>query len=44
MAELRRCFERVNLLFDACDRWLRDADDPSRYDIGPRAAEVLVTY
>ena len=44
MAELRRCFERVNLLFDACDRWLRDADDSSRYDIGPRATELLVTY
>lgn len=44
MADLRRCFERVNLLFDACDRWLRDADDPTRYDIGPRAAELLVTY
>jgi hypothetical protein len=44
MAELQRCFERVNLLFDACDRWLRDADDPSRYDIGPRATELDVTY
>jgi hypothetical protein len=44
MAELQRCFERVNLLFDACDRWLRDADDPTRYDIGPRATELDVTY
>ena len=44
MAELRRCFERVNLLFDACDRWLRDPADPSRYDIGPRAEELMVTY
>ena len=44
MDELRRCFERVNLLFDACDRWLRDADDPTRYDIGPRAEELRVTY
>ena len=47
MAELRRCFERVNLLFDACDRWLRDADDPARYDLGPlrlrqRGRQVLV--
>lgn len=42
--ELERCFERVNLLFDACDRWLRDADDPARYDIGPRAEEMRVTY
>lgn len=44
MAELQRCFERVNLLFDACDRWLRDADDPTRYDIGPRATELDVTF
>lgn len=44
MDEIRRCFERINLLFDACDRWLRDADDPTRYDIGPRAEELNVTY
>jgi hypothetical protein len=44
MDELRYCFERVNLLFEACDRWLRDADDPTRYDIGPRAEELRVTY
>lgn len=44
MAELQRCFVRMNLLFDACDRWLRDADDPTRYDIGPRATELDVTY
>jgi len=44
MEELQRCFQRVNMLFDACDRWLRDADDPTRYDIGPRAGDILVTY
>jgi len=44
MEELQRCFQRMNLLFDACDRWLRDADDPTRYDIGPRASDILVTY
>jgi hypothetical protein len=44
MAELERCFKRVNLLFDACDRWLRDPADPSRYNIGPRAEELMVTY
>jgi len=44
MAELRRCVERVNLLFDSCYRWLRDADDPTRYDIGPRASDLIVTY
>jgi hypothetical protein len=42
--ELQRCMNRVNLLFDACDRWLRDPDNPSQYDIGPRADDVMVTY
>lgn len=44
MEELKRCFVRVNLLFDACDEWLRDAEDPAKYNIGPRAAEISVTY
>jgi hypothetical protein len=44
MLELRQCMERVNLLYDACDRWLRDPDDPTRYDIGPRAGDVNVIY
>jgi hypothetical protein len=44
MGELKRSLGRVNLLFDACDRWLRDADDPTQYDIGPRAHDVMVTY
>lgn len=44
MAELERCFTRMNLLFDACDRWLRDPEDPTRYDLGPRAEEVDITY
>lgn len=43
-SELNKCFARVNRLLDACDVWLRDADDPTRYDIGPRAEEVLITY
>lgn len=44
MQELGRCCQRVNLLFDACHRWLQDPDDPTRYDIGPRAEEVMITY
>jgi hypothetical protein len=44
LEQIDRCLERVNLLFDACDRWLRDPEDPSRYDIGPRAENVKVTY
>ena len=44
MAEIGRLFHRMNKLFDACDRWLTDPDDPDRYDIGPRADEVTVVY
>jgi len=35
---------RVNLLMDACDRWLKDPRDSERYDVGARAEEVEVTY
>lgn len=44
MEELTRSFGHVKLLSEACDRWLRDAKDPERYDIGPRGEEVMVTY
>lgn len=44
VAELAATLRRVNKLFDACDRWLTDPDDPERYDLGPRAEELLVHY
>jgi len=42
--QLNRSLGKVNLLLEACDRWLRDAEDPERYDIGARAEEVDITY
>ncbi len=44
MADLKKLTKRLNLMLDACDRMLRDIDDPSRYDLGLRAEEVPVTY
>lgn len=44
MGELERCFDRVNLIFDACDEWLRDPLEPHKYFIGPRATEIDVLY
>lgn len=44
LQHLVRSLQRVELLADACDRWMRDADDPTRYDLGPRTNEVMVTY
>lgn len=42
--QIESLFGRIHLLYDACDRWLRDPEDPSRYDIGPRAGDISVTY
>ena len=44
MEELCRGMGRTNMLQDACHEWLLDAERPDRYDVGPRAAEVWVTY
>jgi hypothetical protein len=44
MAEVQRIMARVQLLFDACDRWLRDPDDSTRYELGPRDHDVQVIY
>ena len=44
MEQLTRSLQRVNLLMDACDEWLRDAGDPEKYSLEPRCEEVDVTY
>ena len=41
LVELRRYGERVNLLFDACDRWLRDPEDPTPCDAARVELPVL---
>lgn len=43
-AELDRARTFVDKLLGACDRWLEDPDDPTRYDIGPRAEDLDVIY
>jgi hypothetical protein len=44
LAELGSTLRGVNKLFAACDSWLTDPEDPERYDLGPRAEELLVHY
>jgi hypothetical protein len=44
MGQITKNLGCVNKLQDACDEWLTDAHDPEKYDLGPRADEVLVTY
>lgn len=44
IAEVDKIALRVNLMYDACHRWLTDPDNPEQYDIGPRAEEVSVVF
>lgn len=43
-SELRGWMDRLTMLFDACHDWLLDPDDATRYDLGPRAHEVMCHY
>lgn len=42
--ELRGWMDRLTMLSDACHDWLLDPERPDRYDLGPRAHEVMVHY
>ncbi|MBW8036745.1 MAG: hypothetical protein FVQ79_14245 [Planctomycetes bacterium] len=42
--EIERIYNRVNKLFNACDRYLQDPDNPDQYDLGPRAEDITVIY
>lgn len=44
IAEALQQDERVQKLLDACDRYLTDPADPSRYELGPRAWEIDIVY
>lgn len=34
----------VQKMYDACDEWLRDPEDPSMYNLNARASEINVIY
>jgi len=42
--ELRGWMDTLTKLLRACDEWLTDPDDRTRYDLGPRATEIMVHY
>lgn len=44
IAEALQQDERVQKLLDACDDYLRDPEDPSRYELGPRSWEIDIVY
>ena len=42
--ELATIYQAVRGYFDACDEWLRDPDDPSKYNLSPRSQDVMIIY
>jgi len=42
--ELAEIYADVKLYFETCKEWLRDANDKSKFDFGPRAEDVWITY
>jgi hypothetical protein len=43
-SELRGWMDTITKLLRACDEWLTDPDDATRYDLNPRAHEIMVHY
>lgn len=44
MSRLERQCELGDKLADACERWLADPNDPTRFDVGPRDRDITVIY
>jgi hypothetical protein len=42
--QIDNLFTKANLMLDATHAWLQDPDNTDRYDLGPRAEEITVTY
>lgn len=42
--ELNNCFEYARKLRAACDKWLTDPDDETKYTLGARASEVKIVF
>jgi transposase len=44
LARVEKVMERVQKLYDACDEYLKDPEDPGKYTLFPRAWELEVVY
>lgn len=44
LEQLDAIMSRMRKLYDACDEWLQDPNNPDRYFLGPRANEVDIVY
>ena len=42
--QLREVMGRMKKLYDACDDYLKDPENPDRYELGPRSWEVDIVY
>ena len=42
--QLYDVMKRMRKMYDACDEWLTDPENPQKYNLNPRGTEVLITY
>jgi methyl-accepting chemotaxis protein len=44
LARIEKIIKRLQKLYDACDEYLKDPENPDRYELGPRSWEIDVIY
>ena len=44
IGEVDKIMSRTNKMYDACDEFLTDPDNPEKYWLGPRAGEIEVAF
>ena len=42
--QINKVMVRVQKMYDACDEYLQDPEDPDKYYLGPRGDEIMVDY
>jgi hypothetical protein len=43
-SQIAKGIQRVNMLFDACHKYLEDPENPGKYDLGARSEDITVIY
>jgi transposase len=41
---IEKAIDDIQKVYDACDEWLTDPDNPARYELGSREHEINVVY
>lgn len=42
--KIYKCLEKIEIMINSCDDYLRDPNNPNMYYMGPRATDLMVVY